>query len=304
MSVIASIQANKQTKHKLNNGTLIPIAGYGVYEVPPAETKDLVYRALVDGYRHIDSAEFYQNQGEAASGIAQFLKDHPEVKREDIWFTSKVAANNHGYEPTKASVEKLAKEVKQYIDYVDLVLIHAPISTKEGRLGTYKALQEYVTEPNNPTINIKSIGVSNYGVNPINELLEWDGLLVKPVINQLELHPWLPRIALRKFLIEHDIAVEAYSPLTQGVKLNDPELLDLEKKTGVSKIKLLLTWSYLQGFVVLARTSKADRIKQNLDVLPDGPDGKLDLAPEALSFFDRPESNEILTWGGHDLTQL
>jgi diketogulonate reductase-like aldo/keto reductase len=303
-----SIQVTKHTKYKLNNGQQIPIAGYGVYDIPRKETKALVYRALKDGYRHVDTAEGYGNQGEAASAIADFLKDHPEVSRRDIWFTTKISDKNHGYETTKKAVEKIANEVKQYVDYVDLILIHSPLADKESRLGTWKALQEHVIDPTHPVLSVKSIGVSNYEVNAINEILQWEGFIVKPVINQLELHPWLPRVELRNFLIANDIAVEAYSPLTQGVKLNDPELCALEKKTGISKIKLLLTWSFLQGFIVLAKTAHPDRIKQNLDVLPDGDDendhGKLDLDPDVLQVFDKPDSVEILTWGGRDLTLL
>ncbi|EDK44237.1 conserved hypothetical protein [Lodderomyces elongisporus NRRL YB-4239] len=312
-NLTSAIQLTKESKYKLNNGLYIPVAGFGTYLIDNKKTSDLVYQALKDGYRHIDTAIVYKNQGEAAQGVAKFLKDYPDVKREDIWFTTKIGNNNQGYEETKKAVELISQEVKQYIDYVDLILIHSPKTSKEKRLGTYKALQEFVANPNNDTLNVHSIGVSNYGVDHLEELFNWDGLLVNPVINQLELHPWLPRLELRKYLYEHDILVEAYSPLTQGQKLKDPWLLDLAKKYNISPIELLLKWSYLQGFIVLVKTENPKRIKENLDILPeavkenDGLEetvrlGKIDLDVDLLEALNKPDSKEVLTWGGVDPT--
>ncbi|KAM9888031.1 hypothetical protein OXX69_013173, partial [Metschnikowia pulcherrima] len=105
-------QLTRTTKYRLNNGHHIPVAGFGVYLLPPAETFDLVYEALSQGYRHIDSAVIYGNQKEAAQAIAQFVKDHENVSREDIWFTTKIWNVDHGYDETKKAVEKIASEVK------------------------------------------------------------------------------------------------------------------------------------------------------------------------------------------------
>lgn len=311
-NLTTAIQLTKSSTYKLNNGLHIPVAGFGVYLIPADEAADMVYQALVDGYRHIDSAVGYGNQGQAAAGIAKFVKDHPHVTREQIWFTTKITTAQHGYEETKKAIQEIANDVKQHIGYVDLVLIHAPNSNKEKRLATWKALQEFQINPNNKVLPVKSIGVSNFGVTHLQEILSWDGLLVKPVVDQIELHPWKPQLELRKFLIEHDIIAEAYSPLTQGVHLDDPELLELEKKYKMSKIEILLKWSYLQGFVVLAKTSKKDRIKQNLDILPDDRKsdaleeethlGKVDLDPGILEVLDKPDSHVSFTWNGDDLT--
>ncbi|WLF79505.1 hypothetical protein PVL30_003260 [Lodderomyces elongisporus] len=169
-NLTSAIQLTKESKYKLNNGLYIPVAGFGTYLIDNKKTSDLVYQALKDGYRHIDTAIVYKNQGEAAQGVAKFLKDYPDVKREDIWFTTKIGNNNQGYEETKKAVELISQEVKQYIDYVDLILIHSPKTSKEKRLGTYKALQEFVANPNNDTLNVHSIGVSNYGVDHLEEL--------------------------------------------------------------------------------------------------------------------------------------
>ncbi|KAI5952352.1 hypothetical protein KGF54_003218 [Candida jiufengensis] len=314
-NLTTSIQLTKQSTYKLNNGQHIPVAGFGTYLIDASKTSDLVYQALKDGYRHIDTAMVYGNEKEAAEGIAKFLKDYPDVKREDIWFTTKIFNEYQGYEKTKEAVEIISKDVKQYIDYVDLILIHSPKTSKDKRLGTYKALQEFVIDPNNKVLNVKSIGVSNYGIDHLEELFAWDGFLIKPVVDQLELHPFLPRLKLREYLIKHDILAEAYSPITQGKRLKDPELLELSEKYNLSPVEILLKWAYLQGFIVLVKTENPKRIKENLNILPDGIKngdddeleekihlGKVDLEPEIIEALDKPESAEVLTWGGKDPT--
>lgn len=222
---MSSVQ--KDSLYTLNNGKKIPVSGFGLYLTPPGEASQITYEALKAGYRHIDSAQGYNNEAEGAEGIAKFLKENPEVKRSDVFFTTKIKNGSHGYEEsTKVIKESLAK-VAPYIDYIDLFLIHSPISDKEKRLGTWKALQEAVDSG-----KVKSIGVSNYGTPNLDELYAWDGLKYKPVVNQVELHPWLPRKDLQEYGKKYDYLLEAYSPLTQAKKLDDPELVAIAKKHG------------------------------------------------------------------------
>lgn len=314
-NITTSRQLTRTTKYRLNNGQHIPVAAYGVYAIPPAETHDLVYEALVQGYRHIDSAVVYGNEKESAQAIAKFIKDsNGKVQRGDIWFTTKIWNADHGYEETKAAVEAIAGRVKEYLGYVDMVLIHSPKTNKEKRIGTWKALQEFQHDPTNKVLQINTIGVSNYGKRHIEELLNWDGLVVQPAVDQLELHPWLPQIELREYLASHNILVEAYSPLTQGYKLLDPELLELEHRYRVPKAEILLKWSFLQGFIVLTKTAKKERIPENLAVLPEAKppvdalddtshSGKIDLDINILEALNKPDSHEVLTWGNEDPTQ-
>lgn len=312
MSHTASIQLTQNSTYKLNNGLQIPVAAFGVYQLPAGETAPLVVKALEDGYRHIDTAEYYGNQAEVAQGIAQFLKSHPDVTRQDIWFTTKITNEDHGYDKTIAALKKISNDVTAHIEYVDLVLIHSPKTTKELRLETWRALQDVVSDPNSDVLKIKAIGVSNFGIKHLEELFAWDGLVVQPQVDQIEVHPWLPQVELRKYLVEKDIVAEAYSPLTQGKLLNCEQLLELEKKYKVSKIEMLLKWSYLQGLVVICKTSNPDRIKQNLNYLParkiddelaeNAFLGKVDLNPDLLAELDMPESHEVCCWGGVDPT--
>lgn len=298
----SSVQVNRNTRYNLNNGQYIPVVAYGTYLVPAADAADLVYKALKAGYRHIDTAVGYNNQKECAQGIVNFLKDHPDVSRSDIWYTTKLTNAQQGYEETHKALREISAEVSDLIEYVDLILLHSPLTSKEKRIASWLALQEVIRDPSSSPLHLKSIGVSNFGKKHIEELFAADGFLIKPVVNQLELHPWLPRLELRKFLIENNILLEAYSPLTQGAKLQDPELLELERKSGIPKAEILLKWSYLQGFIVLVKSVNEERIKSNLEVLPDSPYGKIDLDINIVNDLNKPDLHEVFTWGHKDPT--
>ncbi|SCV03032.1 LANO_0G01728g1_1 [Lachancea nothofagi CBS 11611] len=295
-------EINQETRYKLNNGLEIPIIGFGVYEIPAADTADLVYQALKEGYRHIDTAVGYRNQAQAALGVRRFLNETGAL-RESVWCTTKLTNQQQGWEETQKALKEIAKDVAEAISYVDLVLLHSPKTSSRKRLDSWKVLEEAVIKPESSAIPIKAIGVSNFGVPHLQELLA--AARIKPVLNQLELHPWLPRPELRKFLKDNDILAEAYSPLTQGVKLQDPELLSLETQSGISKAELLLNWSFLQGFVVLVKSAKPKRILDNLKVLPKkGEDRKVFLSDDIWQALDKPNSHDVVTWNKQDPTEF
>lgn len=274
--------------YKLNNGLTIPVSGFGVYQTPPAVTKKIVYEALKAGYRHIDSARAYSNEKESGEGIAQFLEEFPEVKRSDIFFTSKINSQSQplSYDDAVAYLEESYQKIKDTAGYYDLFLIHSTYPDKATRLNEYAALQDFVAQG-----KIKSIGVSNYGTTHLDELFAWDGLKIKPVVNQLELHPWLPRKDLQAYAKKYDHYLEAYSPLTQAKKFDDPELVAIAKKHGKTPAEILLRWSYDQGFIPLAKTATVSRIKGNYDVL-----NNVQLDEEDAKTLNKPDSYEVLTW--------
>ncbi|ODQ78543.1 hypothetical protein BABINDRAFT_177289 [Babjeviella inositovora NRRL Y-12698] len=265
-------------------------------ETPAGEALSIVSEALKAGYRLIDSASSYGNEEEAGEGIADFLKANLSVHRSEVYYTTKIRNEDHGYEATKAAIQKSLLKVEKLIGYIDLILVHSPISDKEKRLGTWKALQEAVALG-----SVKSIGVSNYGVKHLEELLAWDGLVVKPVVNQVEAHPWLPRKDIAAFAAKHDILIEAYSPITQGKKLTDPELVqvasEVSKKAGktIGPAQVLIRWSLEQGYIPLPKTATVSRIAENLDVF----DWKL--TEEARKVLEK-DTHEVLTWQGRDPT--
>lgn len=245
----------------LNNGVEIPELGLGLWQTPESKSANLVYEALKIGYRHFDSAQWYFNEKGVAKGIMRWLKEDPRNnKRKDVFFTSKIKDPDHGYENTKNSIKNSLKEIKG-IGYIDLMLIHSPQSNKVSRLGTWKALQEAVEEG-----VIKSIGVSNFAVSHIQEILKWDEMTIKPVINQVEINPWLTRKELVNFCRKNGIEVEAYSPLTRGKKFNDPNLKKIAKKYSKEPAQILIKWSIQNGFIVLPKTTHEERLLSNIDI--------------------------------------
>jgi diketogulonate reductase-like aldo/keto reductase len=190
------------------------------------------------------------------------------IPRGDIFFTSKIPPRTLSYENTKAQVETTLKETG--LDYVDLMLIHAPYGGREARKGTWKALVEAKEEG-----KIRSIGVSNYGVRHldemegyIKELEEERGKGKGGVIDvgQWEIHPWLPRRDIVEWCQKRGIVVQAYSPLVRGTRLDDPLLQPLVKKYNKTAAQVLLRWSLQKGFVPLPKSVTLSRIEENADL--------------------------------------
>ncbi|GMM56131.1 hypothetical protein DAKH74_027470 [Maudiozyma humilis] len=253
--------SNLPQPRKLNNGREIPELGLGFWMTPESKSSDIAYNALKVGYRHFDSAQWYMNEKGVAKGILRWLKEDPRNnKRKDVFLTTKIKEPNQGYENTKRSLKESLEKIKG-LGYFDLVLIHSPQTNKATRLETWKALQEAVEEG-----TVKSIGVSNYAVVHIQEILKWEGMTIKPVINQVEINPWLTRQEIVNFCHNNDIEVEAYSPLTRGKKLNDPTIVKIAKKYGKEPAQILIRWSLQKGFIVLPKTTHTERLQSNIDV--------------------------------------
>lgn len=256
---------------KLNSGYSIPIIGFGVCLIEPSETVEPVLAALEVGYRHIDCAKYYNNERDAVEGILRFLeKPGQTVKREDIFYTTKIWNADQGYEKGLAAIDEALDKLSGHskegqtdrnIGYIDLLLIHNPVTSREKRLGTWKALQEGLK-----TGKIKSIGVSNYGIPHLEELFNWEGQTITPAVNQLELHPWLQRTELVEYLRNKNILPVAYSPLTRGQRFDDPKLVELTKRYNKSPAQILVKWSIQAGFVPLPKSTHPQRIKDNIDI--------------------------------------
>lgn len=243
----------------LNSGYKIPSIGLGVYLTPVNVAKEVAFNALETGYKHIDSAQLYKNEHEVCEAIADWIKKDPvNNKREDIFYTTKIYDDDHGYELTKKAIEVSLEKAKD-IGYIDLILMHSPRSNYEKRHGSWLALQEAVASG-----KVKSIGVSNYGIKHLKELFAYPDLKIKPAVNQIELHPWLTRTELVSFCFENKIVVEAYSPLVKGKKFDDPLLLQLAKKYSKTTAQILINWSLSKGFVTLPKTITLSRLSPNL----------------------------------------
>lgn len=272
---------------KLNNGNLIPAIGLGCYELPRNQTAKIVTEALKIGYRHFDTAVLYGNEHEVGQGIANWLESDPASnKREDVFYTTKLWNSELGYDNTKQAIRSMVAKVEP-LKYIDMILIHSPLPGKQKRLGSWKALQEAVAAG-----LVKNIGVSNYGQKHIQELLDWPELEIKPVVNQIEISPWLMRQELVDFTRSKDIVVEAYSPLTHGHRLRNPppELRAICDKYGIDIGQLLIRWSMQKNLLPLPKTKTLSRLKTNFDV------ESFELTQEEVDLISQPDSYDPTDW--------
>lgn len=235
----------------LNNGVQMPWIGLGVYKVEKeSEVIKSVQAALDAGYRSIDTASFYNNEEGVGRAIAE-----SEVPREDIFITTKVWNDRHGYDETLAAFEESRRKLG--VDVIDLYLIHWPVTGKHK--DTWRALETLYHDG-----KVRAIGVSNYLVRHLEDLLK-DAKVV-PTVNQMEYHPWLQQPELHSFCKDNNIQLEAWSPLTRGRKFDDPVLVKLSEKYRKSPAQILIRWDIQKGVVTIPKSVTRTRIKENIDV--------------------------------------
>jgi len=239
---------------ELNDGNHIPQLGFGVFQVPPDDTADAVKTALDIGYRHIDTAEMYQNE----KGVGQGIRD-AGVDRADVYITSKL--NNGFHEPDAArrafdhSLELLG------FDYVDLFLIHWPLPTlyDGDYVSTWRVLEEFKADG-----RARSIGVSNFQVAHLERLAEETD--TGPAVNQIEVHPYFGNEDVRAFDGRHGIATEAWSPIAQGAVLDDPVITRIAGAVGRTPAQVVLRWHIQRGDIVFPKSVTPQRVKENYEL--------------------------------------
>lgn len=237
---------------KLSGGVSIPQVGYGVFQIPPAETARAVAAALDSGYRSIDTAAAYGNE----AGVGDAVRASG-IPREDLFVTTKVWNSDHGYDSTLAAFDRSLRALR--MDHVDLYLIHWPLPGRDRYLETWRALEHLLAEG-----GVRAIGVSNFHVPHLQRLI--DSADVVPAVNQIELHPYLPQTHLRTFHAENGIATEAWSPLAQGALLADKAITGLSSKYGKSPAQIVLRWHVQLGTVVIPKSVTPARMRENIDV--------------------------------------
>jgi 2,5-diketo-D-gluconate reductase A len=240
---------------QLNNGQTIPQFGFGVFLIPPAGTVEAVGTALQAGYRHIDTAEGYGNEKEVGEAVSKSGLD-----RSDVFVTSKLG--NDAHEPDAARRAFDATLEALGFDYVDLFLIHWPLPTRYNGdfVSTWKTLEEFYRDG-----RARSIGVSNFTMHHLRRLFRESE--IRPAVNQIEVHPYLTQNELRAFCAEHEIAVEAWSPLARGRELlSDPEIDEIARDHGKTPAQVVLRWHIQKGHIVFPKSATPQRIRENIDV--------------------------------------
>lgn len=258
---------------KLTNGVEMPQVGFGVFQVPDAETTAAVTTALEAGYRSIDTAAAYQNE----AGVGQALAKSG-IAREDLFVTTKLWNADQGYDQTLAAFERSRKLLG--LDYLDLYLIHWPAPELGKYADSWRALEKLYSDG-----VVRAIGVSNFEPAHLEHLASVSSVV--PAVNQVELHPYLVQSEVRAYGNEHGIATEAWSPLAKGGSLLSEALVQqLAESYGRTPAQIVLRWHLQLGTIVIPKSVTPSRIAENLDVL-DFTLTEADVA--ALSSLDRDE---------------
>lgn len=275
--------------YTLNNGVKIPAVGFGTFanEGAKGETYRAVSKALEVGYRHLDCAWFYNNEDEVGDALHDFLGKNPGVKREDIFLCTKVWNHLHRPEDVRWSFEDSCAKLR--VDYIDLFLVHWPIAAEKNEDHTVKLgpdgkyiINKALTEDPEPTWRVmeelaasgkaRAIGVSNWTIPGLQKLLQL--ARIKPTVNQIEIHPFLPNAELVQFCFDHQILPAAYSPLgsqnqvpsTGETVRKDPKLNAVAQNGGYNLAQVLLAWGLRRGYIVLPKSSTPSRIESNFQI--------------------------------------
>jgi 2,5-diketo-D-gluconate reductase A len=238
----------------LNNGKTIPQFGFGVYQVEPKDTEAATLVALEAGYRHIDTAQMYGNEKEVGEAIAK-----SGIDRADIFVTSKL--NNQFHQADDARIAFDISLDALGFDYLDLFLIHWPLPTKyDGDfVSTWEVLEELYRDG-----KARSIGVSNFTAHHLRRLRA--ETTITPAVNQIELHPYLTQEELRADCADHNIAIEAWSPIAQGKVLDDPTIVSIAERVGKTPAQVVLRWHIERGDIVFPKSVTPARVKENIDI--------------------------------------
>ncbi len=257
----------------MNIGTTIPQLGFGVYQIEPKDTAEAVTRALEVGYRHVDTAEMYQNEAEVGQAVQAFGRDQ-------VFLTSKLNNGYHRPDDARRAFDETLSKLRT--DTIDLFLIHWPLPTLyDGDfVSTWKTLIEFASDG-----RAKAIGVSNFQVAHLERLAaETD---VVPAVNQIEAHPYVLNDAVRDYGRAHGILTEAWSPIAQGQVLDDPVVVEVAAAVGRTPAQAVLRWHVQRGDIVFPKSTTPSRMRENFELFDFALD---DAQMQALSGLDRGEA--------------
>jgi 2,5-diketo-D-gluconate reductase A len=233
----------------LNNGVEIPQLGFGVFQIPPEETKEATLVALEVGYRHIDTAEMYGNEKQVGEAVRA-----SGIDRGDIFVTSKLNNSFHAYDAALGAFDRTLEDLD--IEYLDLFLVHWPLPGVGDFVETWQAMEK--TYESGRT---RAIGVSNFQPAHLRRLQA--EATVTPAVNQVEIHPYLTNEEVRAFDAAAGIATEAWSPIAQGKVLDDPTIVRIAEKLGRTPAQVTLRWHLQRGDIVFPKSVTRSRVEEN-----------------------------------------
>ncbi|PJF18838.1 hypothetical protein PSACC_01335 [Paramicrosporidium saccamoebae] len=268
---------------QLSSNAAIPVVGLGTWTLQPPALQPVIERAIELGCRHIDCAAIYENEKYVGEYLQSIFKNNERfnVARNDLFIVSKLWNTKHSREDVFTAFEQTLKDLQT--DYLDLYLIHWPFSFHEDERGyskldangvaiikpvpiseTWAAMEELLAQG-----KVRSIGVSNFTATHLAELLK--AAKVKPAVNQVELHPFLPQHDLLTFCEKNEIRVVAYSPLGSGKQpssMEHPAVVKIAKEMKMTPAQVLLSWAITRGTPIIPKTSQPERLEENFDIKP------------------------------------
>jgi 2,5-diketo-D-gluconate reductase A len=256
----------------LHDGVEIPQLGFGVFQIPPDDTREAVEEALAAGYRHIDTAAAYRNEKGVGAAVAA-----SGIPREEIFVTTKLWNEQQGFDSTLEAFEKSLGRLG--MDRVDLYLIHWPVPTKGLFVETWKAFERIHEEGRSRTI-----GVSNFRIEDLERL--HGETETAPTINQVELHPRFHQTELRAWQEGEGIVTEAWSPLGQGRLLGEAPIVEIAERHGKTPAQAILRWHLQLGNVVIPKSVTPERIRENIDLFD------FELSDEEMGSFGELDTGE------------
>lgn len=285
---------------KLRNGVQVPVLGYGVYQVTPEECERCVSDALSLGYRHIDTAQAYFNEEQVGNAIRK-----SGIPREKLFITSKVWIEHFGYEQTRASVLESLRKLQT--EYIDLMLLHQPFG---DAYGAWRALEELYQEG-----RLRAIGISNFYADRMVEFCQFacndwtrkDGTVIKgvrPMVNQVEIHPYHQQQELVGWMEKYDIVPEAWAPLGEGRDnlFHDETLLAIAQRHGKSLHQVVLRWHVQRGILVFPMSRNKAHMADNLNIfdfqLTDDEMQQIAQVDKGRSVFFSHQDPAIVEWFG------
>jgi diketogulonate reductase-like aldo/keto reductase len=280
----------------LNNGVEMPAIGLGVFQTPPDVTTTAVEEALRLGYRHIDTAAAYFNEGEVGEGVRR-----SGIARDEVFIETKVWISDYGHDATLHAFDKSAGKLG--VDRLDLLVLHQPLPSRfDATLDAYRALEELLADG-----KVRAIGVSNFMPEHLEQLLAETSVV--PAVNQIELHPYFQQRALQGAHAEYGILTQAWSPIGgitsygggERRTFDDPTLLEIARQHGKSAAQVMLRWHLQEGRSAIPKSTRPARIAENFDVfdfeLSGGQMSAIDALDTGVRGGPDPESITLEAYG-------